>query len=129
MLSMITTATADTTASVDAALVQRPSAGLGAGAFVREVTFIPEGSLRPEGTGSKTAGVACLVGTTAPVASAAGVSGTAGYVQAGSASRAVRTSLGQASGTGVTQHFNQMTRIPVIPGGVGPHPAREPDPV
>jgi len=31
---------------------------------------------------------------------------------------------------GSTKQNNQMTRIyPVAPGGVGPHPAREPDPV
>jgi hypothetical protein len=31
---------------------------------------------------------------------------------------------------GSTKQHNQMTRIfPVAPGGVGPHPAREPDPV
>jgi hypothetical protein len=29
-----------------------------------------------------------------------------------------------------TKQFKQMTRInPVVPGGVGPHPAREPEPV
>jgi len=28
------------------------------------------------------------------------------------------------------QHFDHMTRVnPVLPGGVGPHPAREPEPV
>jgi hypothetical protein len=37
---------------------------------------------------------------------------------------------GSGTATGSTKQLNQTTRIyPVTPGGVGPHPAREPDPV
>ena len=49
----------------------------------------------------------------------------------GSAIIASTLGIGMAgTGNGSTKQHNQTTRIyPVIPGGLGPHPAREPDPV
>ncbi len=124
MLNMITTAEADA-----AKAAQRPLAGSGAGAFTCEG---PWATSRV----SRKAASAAL-----PRIRHAEVAGTPGYAQAGSASRAYPTSLVQVSsvltfavkfGSGLgsgTQHFNQTTRLPLIPGGLGPHPAREPDPV
>jgi hypothetical protein len=124
MLNMITTAEADA-----AEAAQRPLAGFGAGAFTCEGPWAASRVTR------KAASAAL------PRVRHAEVAGTPGYVQAGSASRAYPTSLVQISsilsfavksGSGLgsgTQHFNQMTRLPLIPGGLGSHPAREPDPV
>jgi hypothetical protein len=86
-----------------------------------------------------------------PEISLPGVRWAAGYAEAGHAGigAAAAMSIGASGGSvfggssvfggggGVigdrkvkTQQLNQTTRInPVIPGGVGPHPAREPDPV
>ena len=124
MLSMITTAKVD-----QAKAAQRPLAGIGAGAF------------QCEGAWAMSRATRNAASLALPRPRPAGVAGTQGYAQAGSASGAYPTSFTQVSnvlagavkfGSGLsdaTQHFNQTTLIPVIPGGLGPHPAREPDPV
>ena len=52
---------------------------------------------------------------------------------AGRGSAIIASALGAGMAStrnGSTKQHNQTTRIyPVIPGGLGPHPAREPDPV
>jgi hypothetical protein len=125
MLSMITLAKANA-----AKAAMRPLAGFGAGAFIYEGTWTESRDV------SKAASPA-LTRIRRP-------DGFTGLVcaTAGSARRSDSGSLGQVSqvltsvvkrGSGVastTQHFNQMTLIPaMIPGGLGSHPAREPDPV
>jgi hypothetical protein len=132
---------------VDAAqAAKRPLAGTGAGAFAREGTCMSEGKL----TGFRTSEVAVLVIPRLRRAAAAGAgSGLVGtgleHASAGVAGGGVNS--GQVSPvngrTITTQQFensqkfdnskqfnNLITRsYPVIPGGLGLHPAREPDPV
>jgi hypothetical protein len=124
MLNMNPTVEADA-----AKAAQRPLAGSGAGAFTCEGTWTGSRAIR------KAAAPAL------PRIRRIDAANSQGHAQAGPASRAYQTSLAQVgfeltgaadfgSGRGgAVQHFNQMTRIPVIPGGLGPHPAREPDPV
>jgi len=122
MLNIITLADA-----TQAEAAQRPLAGFGAGAFTCDGARV--------GYGNELTATQALP----RIKWAAVIS--EGHVQAGFAGGAYRTSpiLADAALTEVarlsalqaySQHFNQMTRIrPVTPGGVGPHPAREPDPV
>jgi hypothetical protein len=124
MLNMISPAEAHT-----ATAAERPLAGFGAGAFACEGTW----------TGSRTSRKAA--GPALPRIRHAEVDSSQGIAPAGSASRAYETSVALASPMlsgsvafgsgqgGAIQNFIQTTRIPVIPGGLGSHPAREPDPV
>jgi hypothetical protein len=138
MLNLNTPAEAD---AAKAAL--RPLAGSGAGAFMHEGAW----------TGLRASDSAALK---LPRIRCSAAAASQGYEPAGSASRARQARVAQLSsmltgsmqagavqsGTvlsgavqvgggqpGATQNFNQTTRIPVIPGGVGSHPAREPEPV
>ena len=97
--------------------VQRPLAGVGTGAFTRDGDWI--GSCPDE--------VAAAVAL--PRIGLAAAAKRTGHAQAGFAGAGHKTSLATI-GEVETEHFNLMARInPVTPGGVGPHPAREPDPV
>jgi hypothetical protein len=134
-----TPATAQATAvlTADACASQaatRPLADLGAGAFTCDGAR----------AGSRTNEmVAALVlprikpvdGTTSPsgaqagVACATSISGAVGRVQA-DARLAHETSFQAGIAQAGTDNYIQMARMyPVTPGGVGPHPAREPVPV
>lgn len=87
---------------VDAAqAAKRPLAGTGAGAFTREGTLT--------GFRTREAAVLALPRLRWAVAAGSGLSGNVSSQQ--------------------FHNSNQMTRSYPIPGGVGPHPAREPDPV
>jgi hypothetical protein len=141
---------------VDAAqAAKRPLAGTGAGAFTCEGAFLSESAL----AGSRTSDSAALVIPRLRWAAAAGAgnglvgiglghasAGFAGGTKAAPAgvkSTDVKSAkvgpakVGPVNGSTIsTQQFdnskliNQMTRsYPITPGGVGPHPAREPDPV
>ena len=97
--------------------VQRPLAGFGSGAFARDGAWV--GSCADE--------VAAALAL--PSIGQAAAAKRTGHAQAGVVSAGHMTSLA-STGELDTDHFNLMARInPVIPGGVGPHPAREPDPV
>jgi hypothetical protein len=143
MLSMMTPA------EVNAAKAElRPLAGTGAGAFAREgvrAAFRPDGiaalalprircSAAAASQGYEPAGSASRArkASFAPVSSMLAAAMQAGAVEGGlvhtgpAQGSAVKTGSGQR---GTTQNFNQTTLIPVIPGGLGPHPAREPEPV
>jgi hypothetical protein len=136
------TAAANTVDAAQAA--KRPLAGTGAGAFTREGT----------GAGIRTSEAAVLAIPRLRWAAAAGTGcgqvGTGlGHASAGFGGRGTQAAFGVKSakaspvyGTtignqkpgnnqfGTSEQINLMTRsYPVIPGGVGPHPAREPDPV
>jgi hypothetical protein len=125
-------ATAETTA--DACVSQaamRPLAGFGAGAFTHDGAW----------AGSRISEMVAVLalpriksasGATSPSGAQAGVAGAApmssafGRVLADARLAQVCKDSLQAD----THNFIQMTRqYPVIPGGVGPHPAREPVPV
>jgi len=144
---------------VDAAqAAKRPLAGTGAGAFTCEGAFLSESALAGLSesalAGSRTSDSAALVIPRLRWAAAAGAgnglvgiglghasAGFAGGTKAalaGVESCDVKSAkIGPVNGSTIsTQQFdnsklsNQMTRsYPITPGGVGPHPAREPDPV
>jgi hypothetical protein len=105
---------------------QRPLAGFGAGAFCCDGVWV--GSTLPAET-VPAAGAAKGTGLTAALAlprvkrSVAAIS--QGYAPAG-----VSGAVSPAGTQAKTEQFEHLTRInPVVPGGVGPHPAREPEPV
>jgi hypothetical protein len=111
----------------------RPFAGFGAGAFA------PDGTQVCSAAKQLTAGPALprIRATFAAVRpSHAGVADAFGGAFQGSAIGG-STIGGSKVGTGMAstrnggaKQLNQTTRIyPVAPGGLGPHPAREPDPV
>jgi hypothetical protein len=111
----------------------RPLAGSGAGAFACDGAQV--GSAAKELTAwpalPRIRGAFAAV---RPVhAGAADAIGGAfrGSAIGGSTIGASNVGTGMASTrNGGTKQFNQTTRIyPVTPGGLGPHPAREPDPV
>jgi hypothetical protein len=135
-----TTAGASTAQTVDAyaaQAAQRPLAGSGAGAFTRDGAWA-------DSQVSEMA-VALALPRIKPVIAAAITAGAkSGFVGAACTSILVdRTQLSttQVSTTRLgivqvdtdqagTHNYIQMARqYPVIPGGVGPHPAREPVPV
>ncbi len=128
-------ATAQTADAYASQAATRPLAGFGAGAFTREGAWV----------GSRATEKAAVLALPRikPV-----IGASTGCAQAGVGGAAPTTNLvggAQASGqTGIAQlsivhvdriqvdthNFLQMTRLyPVAPGGVGPHPAREPVPV
>jgi hypothetical protein len=101
-------------ADVDAAqAAMRPLAGFGAGAFACGSAWV----------GSRVSETAAALALPRIRRDLAGIS--LGHAQAGGpVGGAYEASLAG------TKQSNQMTRVnPVTPGGVGPHPAREPDPV
>jgi hypothetical protein len=119
---------ANSIASAKAALAQaaqRPHAGFGAGAFTCDGDGV--------GSGAEMAAALALPRIKWAVISR-------GHAQPGFVLGAT-TSLAQTSpvpnspvlggvGQAYTEQIEQTTRInPVAPGGLGPHPAREPDPV
>jgi hypothetical protein len=152
MAEAITAQTADAYALQAAT---RPLAGFGAGAFTCEggwagsqgnetavALALPRVKSAVDGIGVRPAQAAALGanwltsevakpdGAKASTVQATAVHATtvqAATVQAASAKAAtVHVSIGQPD----NHNFIQMTRLyPVIPGGVGPHPAREPVPV
>jgi hypothetical protein len=100
----------------------RPLAGFGAGAFTCDGAGV--GSLASQ----QAVGLALprIKGASAVVPPVQ--AWTADAIGTGFQGRTVGNG-GSTSGASSKQH-NQMTRIyPVAPGGLGPHPAREPDPV
>ncbi len=117
-----------TLADVDATpAAMRPLAGSGAGAFTCEGAWV--GSFASQ----LAAGVALPrirgIFATVPPVQAWTAEGFGSGHQASSV-RIDALGIGVLSIGGSTKQHNQMTRIyPVAPGGVGPHPAREPDPV
>jgi hypothetical protein len=137
----ITPATAEATAAktADAYALQaatRPLAGFGAGAFTCEGAWADS---RTHGMVAALAlprikpasGATSSSGAQAGVAGAAAVSGAVGSVLADTRLAHVQEDIFQAGiAQADTDNFIQMTRMyPVTPGGVGPHPAREPVPV
>jgi len=137
---------------VDAAqAATRPLAGTGAGAFTCEAIATSEGARMGFRTSEVTAIVIPRLRWAAAAGAGNGLPGISlGHASAGFAGRGTKAALvGVNSGavesgkvspvngsTISTQQFdnsklnNQMTRsYPITPGGVGPHPAREPDPV
>ena len=124
--------------TVDAAqAAKRPLAGTGAGAFMSVGAR----------AGIRTSEVAVLslprLRWAAAAGAGCGLVGTAsGHASAGFGGQGIKaTSLGVKSGSGYgrttgiqqfdnSEQINEMTRsYPVTPGEMGPHPAREPDPV
>jgi hypothetical protein len=111
----------------------RPLAGFGAGAFACDgawagspVNQLAAGQALPRIRGA----FAAVPPLHARTAGAFGGGYQASSV--GISTVGVSTVDGNAVGirNGSAKQLNQMTRIyPVTPGGVGPHPAREPDPV
>jgi len=119
------TAEASTAQTADAYAAQaatRPLAGFGAGAFTREGAWV----------GSRVNGMAAALAL--PRIKPAFAASSTGHAQATVAGTAHMTSFIGIVQLGTAQvdpnNCIQMTRLyPVIPGGVGPHPAREPVPV
>jgi hypothetical protein len=119
-------ATAQTADAYANEAATRPLAGFGAGAFAREGAW----------AGSRIREMAALA--LSRVRPALGVSGApasgAGQAQAGAFGAACKTSVVDVvqvdSAQRDTHNFIQTARLyPVTQGGVGPHPAREPEPV
>ncbi|HTZ93206.1 MAG TPA: hypothetical protein VMB74_12485 [Streptosporangiaceae bacterium] len=110
-------------ADVDATpAAMRPLAGSGAGAFTCDGAW--------DGTSAdQFAAVLALPRIRPPFAVGPQVQArTADAYGSGYQGSTVR--IGALGSGGSSKQHNQMTRIfPVAPGGVGPHPAREPDPV
>jgi hypothetical protein len=105
-------ATAHTADAYAEQAVTRPLAGFGAGAFTRPGAWVGASA-------TETAAVLALPRIKPKVSSA----------QAGSAGAACMTSSVDIAQVDA-HNFIQMTRLyPITPGGVGPHPAREPVPV
>jgi hypothetical protein len=124
--AMAEAATAQTADAFAAQAATRPLAGFGAGAFVCEGAW----------AGSRINEMDALalprVRSAADLRSTTAV-GT-GQAQAGPAGAAYKTSVVDIvqvdSVQRDTHNFIQTARLyPVTPGGVGPHPAREPEPV
>jgi hypothetical protein len=90
-------------------------------------TWLTSEVAKPDGAHAGGAGSDGAFSGTASAASTQATAVKATTVQAASAKAAtVHVSIGQTD----SYNFIQMTRLyPVIPGGVGPHPAREPVPV
>ncbi|HEY2640476.1 MAG TPA: hypothetical protein VGI66_11425 [Streptosporangiaceae bacterium] len=114
--------TAQTADAYAAQAAKRPLAGFGAGAFTREGARV----------GSRVNEMAAALAL--PRTKSAFAASSTGHAQAGVAGTAHMTSfigIVQLSTAQVDpNNCIQMTRLyPVIPGGVGPHPAREPVPV
>jgi hypothetical protein len=130
-----TTAGATTAQTVDAyasQAAQRPLAGFGAGAFTRDGAW----------AGSQVSEMAlALALPRIKPAGGAAITGGAKSEFAGAACTSILVDRTQLSSTRLgivqvdtdqagTHNYIQMARqYPVIPGGVGPHPAREPVPV
>jgi hypothetical protein len=119
-------ATAHTADAYAAQAATRPLAGFGAGAFVRDGAW----------AGFRINEMAALalprVRSAADFRSTTAIS--TGHAQAGLAGVAYKTSVVDIvqvdSVQRDTHNFIQTARLyPVTPGGVGPHPAREPVPV
>ena len=111
-------------AEVDAAqAAMRPLAGFGAGAFACDGAWVGL-SGHQLAAGSALPRIRSGFAGIRPVHFGASTVGT-GTVSTGIVSTRIVT-----TGTVSTKQLNQMTRIyPVAPGGMGPHPPREPDPV
>jgi hypothetical protein len=112
--------TAQTADAYAAQAATRPLAGFGAGAFTREGARV----------GSRVNEKAAALGLPrikpAFAASSTGHAGVAGTAHMTSFIGIVQLGTAQVD----PNNCIQMTRLyPVIPGGVGPHPAREPVPV
>jgi hypothetical protein len=133
----ITTATADVVMAQTADVLAtqaatRPLAGFGAGAFMCD------GAPAASQVSEMAAVLALPRVKPASGASGIGASGTggakAGVAGAGWTARLIdRSELSIARMNNIqadNHNFIQMARqYPVVPGGVGPHPAREPEPV
>jgi len=129
------TVLANTVAEVHAAqAAMRPLAGFGAGAFACDGAWVGQFA-NQLAAGPALPRVRSAFAAVEPVHAR-----TADAFGSGFRARSVGSSGGfnasnVGSGTagtrnGSTDQLNQTTRIyPVIPGGLGPHPAREPDPV
>jgi hypothetical protein len=110
---------------------QRPLAGFGAGAFmrdgawaIRQVSEMAAALALPRI--KPNSGPAITGGATAAFVGAACTSTLVNRTQVSSRLGIVHADAAKAG----TYNFIQMARqYPVIPGGVGPHPAREPVPV
>lgn len=124
--------TAQTADAYAAQAATRPLAGFGAGAFTCEGTRA--GSLL---TGSLFGEMVTAQALPRVKPAQAAISTTAistGHAQAGVAGGAYKTSIVDIVQVDSVQrdahNFIQMARLyPATPGGVGPHPAREPVPV
>jgi len=96
---------------------QRPLAGFGTGAFTCDGAWVGSGADE------------MATGLALPRIRQAAAAKRSGHALAGVVGADQKTSLVSTGELG-TEHVNLMTRInPVTPGGVGPHPAREPEPV
>lgn len=126
-------------AEVDAAqAAMRPLAGFGAGAFTCDGAFVGSGANGLAASRALPRIPGAVAATSSARAQAHG-RGRGGYrlgtVGTSTARKStVRTSNVHGSTVGTsgvaTQQFDLMARInPVTPGGLGPHPAREPEPV
>jgi len=127
MLSNIKSSATTEAATTEAA--QRPFAVPGAGAVTLEgtrVSFAGRTAAAPRLPRIKRDTTVC-----SPAHAQAGLADGGAYRISLSQTSPVLADAGQASTMPVytQQNFNQMTRIPpVTPGGLGPHPARAPDP-
>jgi hypothetical protein len=124
-----------TVAEVDAAqAAMRLLAGFGAGAFACDGARVGP-SASQLAAGQKLPRVRGAFAAVRPVhaRTADGFGGGFRARSVGRSSMIIAGSVGAGMATtsnGSTTQLNQMTRIyPVAPGGMGPHPAREPDPV
>jgi hypothetical protein len=119
----------------------RPLAGFGAGAFTCDGALVGSGASELAASLAQPR-IRGAVGATSPASAQAHGRGY-GALQLGPVGKVstsnvrtstVRISTGGTStvriSTGGAQQFNLMARIsPATPGGLGPHPAREPEPV
>ena len=129
------TAEASTAQTVDAYAAQaatRPLAGFGAGAFTCDGAWV--GSLFASPLVNEMAAALALPRVKPNIGAVKTTGTSTGHAQAGIAGAAYMTSLidiVQVDSVQVDIHNSiQTTRLyPVTPGGVGPHPAREPVPV
>jgi hypothetical protein len=116
----------------------RPLAGFGAGAFVPDgaqvgsaAKQLTAGPALPRIRGAFAAVRPVRAHVAEPFGGAFRSSTTGGSTISGSTIGASNVCTGIAgTRNGGAKQLNQTTRIyPVAPGGLGPHPAREPDPV
>ncbi len=128
-------AEASTARTVDADAAQaatRPLAGFGAGAFTCDGAWV--GSLFASPLANEMVAALALPRVKPNIGAVKTTGTSTGHAQAGIAGAAYMTSLidiVQVDSVQVDIHNSiQTTRLyPVTPGGVGPHPAREPVPV
>jgi hypothetical protein len=110
----------------------RPLAGFGAGAFACDGAWVGSSANQPT-AGPALPRVRGAFADVRPVNAPDGFGGAFGSRIVGHASTIAASTVGAGTASTRSGNGNQLnptTRIyPVTPGGLGPHPAREPEPV